>query len=132
MWQWRLHLVLVVDPLRLRVRVAVPGLPGGRRARSLPKSLDDVDVQKDGVKALTGAVADVATSLDAAVAAQSAKLQPQVDGIKTAFTALQASLSDLTAENVRQMAPAIKTALAQVRTATTSLTSALSQSCPSS
>ena len=96
------------------------------------KSLDDVDVRKDGVKGLTGAVADVATSLDAAVGAASAKLQPHVEGVKTAFTALQASISGLDVDNLRQKAPAIRAALTQLRTSATDLASAVSQECPSS
>jgi hypothetical protein len=89
----------------------------------------DVDVRKDGVQALTGAVADVANDLDAAVASASSTLQPHVDQVKTAFTGLQASVDGLTAENLRQKAPSIKAALTQVRTATAALASAVTDSC---
>ncbi len=96
------------------------------------QALKGVDVRTDGVQGLTGAAADVANDLDAAVASASSKLQPPIDQVKTAFTALQTSLTGLTADNLRQKAPSIKAALTQVETATTALVSAVTDSCPSS
>ena len=95
------------------------------------QALKGVDVRKDGVQALTGAAADVANDLDAAVASASSRLQPHVDQVKTAFTALQASLSGLTVDNLRQKAPAIRAAMTQVGSATDALASAVTDSCPS-
>ena len=93
------------------------------------QTLKGVDVRQDGVKGLTGAVADVANDLDAAVSSASSTLQPPIDQVKTAFTALQTSVNGLTVENLRQKAPAIKSALSQVETATTALASAVENSC---
>jgi hypothetical protein len=93
------------------------------------QALQGVDVRKDGVEGLTGAVADVANDLDAAVSSASSTLQPHVDQVKTAFTALQASVDGLTVENLRQKAPSIKAALSQVEAATTALASAVTESC---
>jgi hypothetical protein len=93
------------------------------------QALKGVDVRKDGVQALTGAAADVANDLDAAVASASSKLQPHVDQVKTAFTALQASLSGLTVDNLRQKAPSIRAAMTQVGAATDALASAVTDSC---
>ena len=89
-------------------------------------------MRTDGVQGLLGAAADVANDLDAAVASASSKLQPPIDQVKTAFTALQTSLTGLTADNLREKAPSIKAALTQVDTATTALVSAVTDSCPSS
>ena len=93
------------------------------------QTLKGVDVRKDGVDGLTGAVADVANDLDAAVSSASSKLQPPIDDVKTAFTALQSSVDGLTVENLRQKAPSIKAALSQVEAATTALASAVADSC---
>ncbi|MET0993743.1 MAG: hypothetical protein ABWY20_06510, partial [Mycobacterium sp.] len=88
-----------------------------------------VDVREDGVQGLTGAVADVANDLDAAVSSASSELQPHVDQVKTAFTALQTSVNGLTVDNLRQKAPSIKAALTQVEAASTALASAVTDSC---
>ena len=93
------------------------------------QALKGVDVRTDGVQGLTGAAADVANDLDAAVSSASSELQPHVDQVKTAFTALQTSVDGLTVENLRQKAPAIKSALSQVETATTARASAVETSC---
>ncbi len=108
-----------------------PGCTDAAALESSLKALAKVDVKKDGVRALTAAVADVATSLEAAVASASSKLQPHVDQVKTAFTALQTSLSGLTADNLLQKAPSIRAALTQVGAATTALASAATDICPS-
>ena len=110
---------------------ATPGCEDASALEATLKALDDVDVRQDGVKALTGAVADVANSLDAAVASASTKLQPPIDDVKSAFTDLQTSLTGLTADNLRQKAPSIRAALTEVGTATTALASAVTDSCPS-
>ena len=93
------------------------------------QALKGVDVRKDGVESLTGAVADVANDLDAAVSSASSELQPHVDQVKTAFTALQTSVSGLTVDNLPQKAPSIKAALSQVEAATTALASAVTDIC---
>lgn len=93
------------------------------------QTLKGVDVREDGVEGLTGAVADVANDLDAAVSSASSTLQPHVDQVKTAFSALQTSVDGLTVENLRQKAPSIRTALSQVESATTALASAVTDIC---
>ena len=86
-------------------------------------------MRKDGVEGLTGAVADVANDLDAAVSSASSELQPHVDQVKTAFTALQTSVSGLTVDNLRQKAPSIRAALAQVGSAADGLASVVTNGC---
>jgi hypothetical protein len=76
---------------------------------------------QDGVAALKTAIANVKTSLDAAVASASPVLQPDVEQVKTAFAALQTAASGLTADNLKQKAPSIASAMKQVATATNSL-----------
>jgi hypothetical protein len=110
---------------------ASPGCGDASALEDSLQALKGVDVRKDGVKALTGAAADVANDLDAAVASASSELQPHVDQVKTAFTALQSSLSGLTVDNLRQKAPAVRAALTEVGAATDGLASALTDSCPS-
>jgi hypothetical protein len=85
---------------------------------------------QDGVAALKTAIANVKTSLDAAVASASPVLQPDVEQVKTAFAALQTAASGLTADNLKQKAPSIASAMKQVATATNSLSLTLTQSCP--
>jgi hypothetical protein len=110
---------------------ASPGCKEATALKSSLKALTNVDVAKDGVTALTGAVADVATNLAAVVATASSKLQPPIDQVKAALTALTTSLSGLTAHNLRQKAPSIEAALTQVGTATAALASAITDVCPS-
>ena len=75
-------------------------------------------------------MADVKTSLGAAAASASAALQPAVESVKTAFSELETAASGLSADNLRQQAPAINTALQQVGTAASSFATTLTQSCP--
>ena len=61
--------------------------PVARTPRALKSSLDalkNVDVQQDGVAALTSALADVKTELGAATASASSALQPEVQQVQTA------------------------------------------------
>jgi phage-related protein len=95
------------------------------------KGLDGVDVRQDGVEGLTQALADVATTLDAAVASASSKLKPAVQGVKTAFTDLQTAANGVTADNLRQKVPGIKSALTGLGTATSTLASTVTDTCPS-
>jgi hypothetical protein len=55
-----------------------------------------------------------------------------VEQVKTAFDALQTAASGLTADNVKQKAPSIASAMRQVVTATQALSSTLADSCPGS
>jgi hypothetical protein len=87
---------------------------------------------EDGLTALTTAIANVKTSLDKAEASASPALQPSVQEVKTAFGELQTAASGLTADNLRQKAPAIAAALKQVGAATRTLSTKLSESCPGS
>jgi len=100
--------------------------------KSSLQALVNVKPLQDGAAALTTAIANVKTSLDAAVASASATLQPQVTQVKTAVAALQTAATGLTADNLTQKLPAITAALAQVGTATATLASAVTQDCPTS
>jgi len=91
-----------------------------------------VQPAEDGLAALTTAIANVKTNLDKAAASASPALQPSVEQVKTAFAELKTATSGVTADNLRQKAPAIAAALKQVATATEALSSTLTQSCPGS
>jgi hypothetical protein len=86
----------------------------------------------DGVAALKTAIANVKTNLDAAEASASPVLQPSVEQVKTAFADLQTAASGLTADNFKQKAPSIVSAMKQVGTATEALSLTMTQSCPGS
>jgi hypothetical protein len=87
---------------------------------------------QDGVVALTTAIANVKNDLDKAKASASPAVQPSVQQVQTAFDELQTAASGLTADNLKQKAPAIGAALAQLATATKALSSTLTESCPGS
>jgi hypothetical protein len=87
---------------------------------------------EDGVAALKTAIANVKTNLDAAEASASPVLQPSVEQVKAAFAELQTAVSGLTADNFKQKAPSIASAIKQVGTAKEALSSTLTQSCPGS
>ena len=95
-------------------------------------TLENVNVRQNGVAALESALADVKTKLDAAAASASGALKPEVEQVKTSFTALQRATTGLNKDNLAEKAPAIRTALTQLATATKALGSTLSQTCPSS
>ena len=95
-------------------------------------ALAGVDVRKNGVDSLTSALADVATSLDAAVASATAELKPDLDAVKSALTALQSAAAGLTEDNFADKRSAIGAALAQLGTATAALASTVSKDCPTS
>jgi hypothetical protein len=102
---------------------------------ALKSSLDaltKVRPAEDGLTALRTAMANVKTNLDKAEASASPALQPSVQEVKTAFGELQTAASGLTADNLRQKAPAIAAALTQVGAATRALSTKLSESCPGS
>jgi hypothetical protein len=100
--------------------------------KSSLEALTKVRPAEDGLTALTTAIANVKTSLDKAEASASPALQPSVQKVKTAFGELQRASSGLTADNLRQKAPAIAAALKQVAAATRALSTKLSESCPGS
>ena len=100
--------------------------------KSSLQALTKVQPAEDGLTALTTAIANVKTNLDKAAASASPALQPSVQQVKTAFAELQTAASGVTADNLRQKAPAIAAALKQVATATEALSSTLTQSCPGS
>jgi len=95
-------------------------------------ALAAVQPTQDGVASLTAALADVKTKLDAAEASASATLQPLVAQVKTAFDGLESAASGLSASTFTMQMPAIATALVQVGTATTALTTQLAAECPGS
>jgi hypothetical protein len=87
---------------------------------------------QDGVTALPTAIANVKTNLDKAKASASPALQPSVQQVETAFDQVQAAVSGLTADNLKEKAPAIAAALTQLATATKAFSDTLAQSCPGS
>ena len=100
--------------------------------KSSLEALTKVRPAQDGVRALTTAIADVKTNLDKAQASAPPALQPSVQQVKTAFAELQAAASGLTADNLRQKAPALASAIKEVATATRALSTKLRESCPGS
>jgi hypothetical protein len=100
--------------------------------RSSLEALTKVKPAEDGVAALKTAIANVKTNLDAAEASASPVLQPSVEQVKAAFAELQTAVSGLTADNFKQKAPSIASAMKQVGTAKEALSSTLTQSCPGS
>jgi hypothetical protein len=100
--------------------------------RSSLEALTKVKPAEDGVAALKTAIANVRSSLDAAEASASPVLQPSVEQVKAAFAELQTAVSGLTADNFKQKAPSIASAMKQVGTAKEALSSTLTQSCPGS
>jgi hypothetical protein len=87
---------------------------------------------QDGVTALTAAIADVKTNLDKAEASASEALQPSVQQVRTAFDGVQTAVSGLTADNLKEKAPAIGAALTELATATKAFSTTLSERCPGS
>jgi phage-related protein len=100
--------------------------------KSSLEALTKVEPAQDGVAALAAAIANVKTSLETAEASVSPALQPSVEQVKTAFGQLQTAASGLTADNLRQKAPALASAIKEVATATQALSTTLSQACPGS
>ena len=93
------------------------------------EALTQVEPLQDGLTALNAAIAEARSSLDTAVASASAAVEPDVEQVRTAFADLQTAASGLTADNLREKAPSIATALRQVATATSALGATLSQRC---
>jgi hypothetical protein len=98
--------------------------------KSSLEALTKVRPAQDGVTALKTAIDNVKTNLDKAEASASPVLQPDVEQVKTAFATLQTAASGLTADNFKQKAPSIASAMKQVATSTKALSSTLTQSCP--
>ena len=87
---------------------------------------------EDGVPALKTALTDVKTDLESAQGAAAEVLQPSVEQVKTAFADLQTAAGGVTADNVREKAPGIRAAMAEVKTALTELSATLTQRCTGS
>ena len=119
-------------PRRRRAATARAACADVAALKSSLEALTQVKPAEDGLAALTTAIANVKTNLDKAQTSASPALQPSVQQVKTAFAELQTAASGVTADNLRQKAPAIATALKQVETATQALSSTLTQSCPGS
>lgn len=100
--------------------------------KSSLEALTKVRPLQDGVTALTTAIANVKTNLDKAKASASPALQPSVQQVEAAFAQVQAAVSGLTADNLKEKAPAIAAALRQLATATKAFSDTLAQSCPGS
>ncbi len=93
---------------------ATPTTAGCEDVAALKSSLDvltKVRPAQDGVPALKTAIANVNTNLDKAKASASPVLQPDVEQVKTAFADLQTAASGLTADNLKQKAPSIASAM---------------------
>jgi hypothetical protein len=87
---------------------------------------------QDGVGTLTTAIDNVKTNLDKAEGSASEALQPSVQQVKTAFDGVQTAVSGLTADNLKEKAPAIGVALTELATATKALSTTLKERCPGS
>ena len=126
--------ILVIDapPTSTPTASASAGCTDVAALKGSLDALKAVDVRQDGVDALTSALADVKTQLTAATGAASSELQPEVQQVQTAVTALETATNGLTTSNLTQKAPAIATALRQVASATSALSTTLSQNCPGS
>ena len=98
--------------------------------KSSLEALTQVQPAEDGVPALKAAIADVKTNLTAAETSVSDALKPSVEQVKIAFGNLQTATAGLTSDNRREKAPEIAAAMKQVRTATTELSSTLTETCP--
>jgi len=98
--------------------------------KSSLEALTKVRPAEDGLTALTTAIADVKTGLEAAEASASPVLKPSVAQVKTAVGELQTAVSGVTADNLRQKAPAILSAIKEVATATQALSTTMNQACP--
>ena len=94
------------------------------------EALTKVKPAEDGVAALKTAIDNVKSNLGPAEASVSELLKPSVEEVKTAFAELQTATEGLTADNFKEKAPAIRAAMAHLRTATADLSSTLTQSCP--
>ena len=100
--------------------------------KSSLEALREVRPLQDGITSLTTAIANVKANLDKAEASASPVLKPDVEQVKTAFAELQTAVSRLSADNLKEKAPAITAALKQLATATKALSTTLAQSCPGS
>ena len=100
--------------------------------KSSLEALKNVNIRQGGVDALTSALADVKTKLDAAKSSVSSDLQPSVQQVQTAVAGLETAMDGLTTGNLTQKAPAIAAALTQVAAAVSALSTTLAQSCPGS
>ncbi|MGO4601366.1 hypothetical protein [Terrabacter sp. 2YAF2] len=95
-------------------------------------ALKNVNIQQGGVDALTSALADVKTKLDAATSSASSDLQPSVKEVQTAVASLETATNGLTTSNLTQKTPAIAAALTRVATAISALSTTIAQRCPGS
>ena len=100
--------------------------------KSSLEALIKVRPAEDGLTALTTAIANVKASLDKAQASASPALQPSVQQVKKAFDEWQTAASGVTADDLRQKAPAIASAIKEVATATRALSTKVAESCPGS
>jgi hypothetical protein len=78
---------------------------------------------------LNTAIDNVKANLDKAQASASEALQPDIQQVKTAFAQLQTAASGLAGSNLKEKAPAIATALAQVAAATKALSATMAEAC---
>ena len=96
------------------------------------QTLTGIEPLHEGTNALEAALADTKAALDTVLASVSADLQPALEGVGTAFDAVQTASDGLTAETLREQAPGIVAALQGLNTALTALGATLSQECPES
>ena len=101
----------------------------GAELKSSLEALTKVEPKEDGVVALKTAIEDVQSKLEPAVASASEVLKPSVEQVKTAFAELQTAASNLTADNLTTRAPAIRSAMTQVRMAAAELSTTLTAGC---
>jgi hypothetical protein len=100
--------------------------------KSSLNTLVNVKPLQDGLTALNTAITNVKISLANAEASVTAALQPALAQVKTAFAQVQTATNGVTKDNLREKAPSITLALQQLRAATSTLATTLTQSCHSS
>jgi hypothetical protein len=100
--------------------------------QSSVQSLAKVEPLQDGLNALEASLVDVKTALETAATSVAAALKPAVEEVKTAFAAVETATEGVTADNFREHAPAIATALQGLGTAMQSLATSVTKTCPSS
>lgn len=94
------------------------------------QALTEIDPLQDGLDSLKAALAETKTSLGTAQTAGSKDLQPTVEQVHTALAAVQTASDGVTAETLPEHAPAIGSALRDLKASLDPLSEALTRECP--
>ena len=96
------------------------------------QALKDPSLLLQGKDAITAAVDDVKTNLDALAADAKSDVQPEVDAVKSAISDLETAVGNLGNGSVSANLEAVGTAIAKVGSTSADLVNALESECPSS